>query len=434
MTMDDIVSSSSPSSRHEKKDGTAMSARRAKQSVVKYKKAPEAPKNPKTAFFFFSMHMHEEKKKGNSGVLDISKKIPDAAKQISTAWKALSPEEKKKWEEKAEKDKLRYKVEKSIFSGQLTVVKGEKRARKDSEAPKRPMSAFLDFSKTLRSQAIKDNPHVTDNKEISKILGSMWRNATDEEKRLFVEKELLLRDQYNEETRVYKTDKKDQQVAERNSRVAKVMDAIENGTSDQLIQSAEESIRLSKASQENDVTAHERRSNDRVDHSYAAARCQRHIRSEESFADHYQLHNIADRSYGERYYSNEDNIVPLFRCATSYVPQYQNISSRAFPSEYSQGSQRLPDDHRQSYYDTANYSEQRRHHLMEQNTSAHPPHLRGVQNHFLVVPSYNIIRMGGDVSSIWQCPTNATAPNSSQPIIFSPLPNERNIPGGNHRL
>ena len=128
------------------------------------------------------------------------------------AWKALSPEEKKKFEEKAEKDKLRYKVEKSFFSGQLIVMKGEKRAKKDSEAPRRPMSAFLDFSKTLRSQAFKDNPHVTDNKEITKILGSMWRNATYEEKQPFIDKELLLRDQYNEKTRQYKKEKKDRQV------------------------------------------------------------------------------------------------------------------------------------------------------------------------------------------------------------------------------
>ena len=75
MTMNDIISSSSPSSRHEKKDFIAMSAKGTKQSVVKFKKAPEAPKNPKTAFFFFSMHMHEEKKRGISGVLDISKTV-----------------------------------------------------------------------------------------------------------------------------------------------------------------------------------------------------------------------------------------------------------------------------------------------------------------------------------------------------------------------
>ena len=357
--------------------------------------------------------------------------MPEAAKQISAAWKALSQEEKKKWEEKAEKDKLRFKVEKSIFTGPLTVVKGDKRARKDSEAPKRPMSAFLDYSKTLRSQAIKDNPHITDNKEISKILGSMWRNATDEDKQPFIEKEKLLRDQYNEKTKAYKTEKQDQQVAERNDRVAKVMDAIENGTCDQLTQAAQESQRLSKASKDNDMTAHECRLNDRLDHSsVSAARCQSNFRSEaESFSGHYQPHNIADRSYGERYHNNEDNIAPLYHSATSYVPQYQSISYRAFASDYSQGSQRFPDDHWQSYSGAANYSQQRYHHLMEQTTSVHPAHFSGVQNNFFPFPSYHSEWTGdGDVSNSRQCHSNATARNSSQPIIFSPLPNERDMP------
>ena len=64
----------------------------------------------------------------------------------------------------------------------------------------------------------------------------MWRNATDEEKKPFLDKELVVRRQYNEDIRAYKTEKKDQQAAERNNREAKVMDAIENGTCDQLMQ------------------------------------------------------------------------------------------------------------------------------------------------------------------------------------------------------
>jgi len=180
--------------------------------------------------------MHGERKKGTNQGQSISKKVPDAAKQISAAWKNLSPEERNKWDEKAQIEKLRYQVEKSIYFDPLYVVKGEKRAKKDKEAPKRPMSTFLDFSTTFRSQVIKDNPHVTDNKEITKILGSMWRNATDEEKKPFLDKELVVRRQYNEDIRAYKTEKKDQQAAERNNREAKVMDAIENGKCDQLMQ------------------------------------------------------------------------------------------------------------------------------------------------------------------------------------------------------
>lgn len=73
-----------------------------------------------------------------------------------------------------------------------------KRCKKDPDAPKRPMSAFLDYSKTFRSEVIRNNPHVTDNKEISKILGALWRGASEAERHPFVEKELKARSEYKE--------------------------------------------------------------------------------------------------------------------------------------------------------------------------------------------------------------------------------------------
>ena len=79
--------------------------------------------------------------------------------------------------------------------------------KKDPDAPKRPMSAFLDYSKTFRSQVILNNPDVKDNKEISKLLGSMWRNASEHEKKPFVDKELGAREEYNEEMRQWKRSK-----------------------------------------------------------------------------------------------------------------------------------------------------------------------------------------------------------------------------------
>ncbi len=103
----------------------------------------------------------------------------------------MSPEERQKWDEKAEKDKERYKLEAAIYSGPTTMTDFDKRAKKDKSAPKRPMSAFLDYSKTLCSLVISGNPHVKDNKEISKILGRMWKNASQKEKQPFVTKELI---------------------------------------------------------------------------------------------------------------------------------------------------------------------------------------------------------------------------------------------------
>ena len=125
-----------------------------------------------------------------------------------------------------------------MYSGPWKVPSGGKRAKKDPEAPKRPMSAFLDYSKTFRSQVIRDNPHVKDNKEISRILGDMWRNASEEERKPFVEKELRKRAHYNDNIKQWRDKRDGQQVEERRQREATVQEAIENGTSEQLIQDA----------------------------------------------------------------------------------------------------------------------------------------------------------------------------------------------------
>jgi hypothetical protein len=100
----------------------------------------------------------------------------------------MSWEEQREWEEKAEKDRERYKIENAVYLGLRTMPNAGQRLRKDKTAPKRPMSAFLDYSKHYRSQVIEGNLNVKDNKDTSKILGKMWREATEEEKRPFIER------------------------------------------------------------------------------------------------------------------------------------------------------------------------------------------------------------------------------------------------------
>lgn len=150
----------------------------------------------------------------------------------------MSPEERKKWEGMAENDKKRYEVEKAIYVGPWTRTIDKKRYKKDEMAPKRPMSAFLDYSKTLRSFAIQTNPQVRDNKEISKILGTMWANASEKEKKPFVEKELKLRAEYIKNIALWRLERNELIKKERQEREAAVQGAIENGTSEELIKAA----------------------------------------------------------------------------------------------------------------------------------------------------------------------------------------------------
>lgn len=58
------------------------------------------------------------------------------------------------------------------------------------------MSAFLYFSQGKRAQIKKENPDLK-NTEVSRLLGSMWRNAPPEDRQPHVDKELGERKKYH---------------------------------------------------------------------------------------------------------------------------------------------------------------------------------------------------------------------------------------------
>ena len=87
-------------------------------------------------------------------------------------------------------DKARYQAEKDMFKGSWKVKR-----RKDPNAPKRPMSAYLAFSNSRRAIATKENPVAT-NSEISKILSKMWKEAPQEVKQKYIDEEAELREEY----------------------------------------------------------------------------------------------------------------------------------------------------------------------------------------------------------------------------------------------
>jgi hypothetical protein len=81
-------------------------------------------------------------------------------------------------------DKEQFLREKSTYSGPWKV----QIRKKDASTPKRPMSAFLDFSNENRKLAQLSNPHL-DSRVISKILANMWKEAQADERAFFVDRE-----------------------------------------------------------------------------------------------------------------------------------------------------------------------------------------------------------------------------------------------------
>ncbi|CAB9509616.1 Nuclear autoantigen Sp-100 (Fragment) [Seminavis robusta] len=153
------------------------------------RKAPQAPKRFKSSYICFFMAKQPEIKE------DLGDKatVTEISKRSAQMWRSLPPEERAHWDDVAAKDKQRYMVEKASYTGPWQVP--WKRAKKDPSAPKRPMSAFLYFSQGKRRHLKEANPSMK-NTEVSRLLGEMWRNAPDDEKRPFIEQEKAEREKY----------------------------------------------------------------------------------------------------------------------------------------------------------------------------------------------------------------------------------------------
>eukprot|EP00978_Attheya_sp_CCMP212_P037738 scaffold180789_cov71-Attheya_sp.AAC.2 len=161
-------------------------------------KAPQAPKRFKSAYMFFSTVMHPEirTRLGSKGAKE---KTTVIAKLVSIEWKGLNKEERATWEEMARQDKERFEREKLTYNGPWKVPI----RKKDASTPKRPMSAFLDFSNENRKLAQLSNPHLK-GRVISKILSNMWKEAQAEERALFMDRERELLKTYKAKMKAWK--------------------------------------------------------------------------------------------------------------------------------------------------------------------------------------------------------------------------------------
>ena len=113
---------------------------------------------------------------------------------VSEAWRALEPLEKDKFEAMARQDKERYDIEKRNYVPPPGMSLTSKRKR-DPDAPKRPMSAYLSYANKLRGKVKADNQDCS-NGEISKILSGMWKGMASDERKEYKDNEQALWDTY----------------------------------------------------------------------------------------------------------------------------------------------------------------------------------------------------------------------------------------------
>merc|ERR1719384_2143078 len=134
--------------------------------------------------------------------------IGEVGKAIANLWKKASSSEKAPFEKKAEADKKTYhsKMEKyqktsNYKKHQMRMLawkihETKKPFRKDENAPKRSLSAYMLYAGSVRKQIVKENPDMA----VSEVMGEqsvMWKALGNSERQKWVDKAAAEKKKYD---------------------------------------------------------------------------------------------------------------------------------------------------------------------------------------------------------------------------------------------
>ncbi|XP_072552184.1 high mobility group protein B2-like isoform X2 [Salminus brasiliensis] len=150
------------------------------------------PKGRTSAYAFFIMSCKEElQNKDQSTPKNLSTYFLNCSEQ----WKALSPSEKKKFEDMAKADQVRYDREMKNY---IPPKSSKKKRKKDSNKPRRPLSAFFIFCAEHRNTVKSEYPSLTIG-EIARKLVEIWSKLSAAERAPYEQKAALLREKYEKD-------------------------------------------------------------------------------------------------------------------------------------------------------------------------------------------------------------------------------------------
>jgi hypothetical protein len=187
----------------------------------KVQRDPSAPKRNMSAYLLYQNAMRDQFKAVNPGMT-----FGQLAKYTSAMYAEMQPAEKEEWVMRAEADKTRYLEELSNYvpppgydsKGDLIVpvnynmknqmpipsninMKGSK-VEKDSNAPKRNMSAYLLYQNAMRDQFKRENPGMTFG-QLAKYTSHMYKNLTPEERATWDARASEDKERYQRELAIY---------------------------------------------------------------------------------------------------------------------------------------------------------------------------------------------------------------------------------------
>eukprot|EP00127_Corallochytrium_limacisporum_P004249 Clim_evm194s157 gene=Clim_evmTU194s157 len=177
-----------------KKKGTPKKGKK-EPKMKMIKKDKNAPKRAMSAFMFF----------GNDIRPQLRQEYPDAkitqiAAILGQRWKALPQKDRVKYEKMAAADKERYQQEKAHYVPPPNLKKGKR--KKDPNAPKRAMSAFMYYANDVRAVLRQKHPDLKIT-QIAQMIGEQWQNMNEKQRKTYVEKAAADKARYDKERAAY---------------------------------------------------------------------------------------------------------------------------------------------------------------------------------------------------------------------------------------
>mmetsp|Transcript_18496 Transcript_18496/g.26118 ORF Transcript_18496/g.26118 Transcript_18496/m.26118 type:complete len:953 (+) Transcript_18496:319-3177(+) len=184
------------------------------KSSGKAKKDPNAPKGAKSAYILFLSEQREKIKAKNPDL-----NFAELSKKVGATFKALSDEEREKWDQLAKQDKQRYLHEMKDYvpadgfgkdgkqKGGSGKGKKGKKAKKDPNAPKRPMTAYFFFSNEQRPLIKGKNPDIKFG-DIAVQISKKFKTLSNEEKEKYNKLASKDKERYKNEMASYKSKQK----------------------------------------------------------------------------------------------------------------------------------------------------------------------------------------------------------------------------------
>jgi len=167
----------------EESEDEEVEAAPVKRGRAKKFKDPNKPKRNMSAFFLYSQAYRSQVTQDNPEA-----KFGQIAKILSVQYKALPEKETKKWQQKAEKDKIRYQEEMKHYvePPEAREAGGGKRKKqkKDPNMPKRNMSAFFLYSIEHRPRVKEENPDAKFG-DIAKLISQEFKALTEKERKKY---------------------------------------------------------------------------------------------------------------------------------------------------------------------------------------------------------------------------------------------------------